>query len=326
MFRGRREWLGRQGVRASMRSTTSILASSLGFLALVVAGGGAAIASGKMAYSYMASAAPPPQVGSFPTDVVPGQYATETFTAPDGQQMTYYLYVPANYSANEQYPLVLLLHGGGERSSSKKTAEQNRTLLLSQQYVKDWIAPNVQSHWPSFVVVPQVAGSARWVNVPASRGSYTMRPQPTASLQLAMDIVATVRQAYPSVDSDRMYVTGLSMGGYGVWDAIERWPSLFAAAVPLAGAGDPDRASVLVNLPIWDFHGTVDKTVPVSGSRQMIAAIRIDGGSPRYTEYPGQDHGIWNSERVYANPKLLRWLFSQTKAPAAHIGAQRAIS
>lgn len=322
-----------------MRGLTSILASSIGFLALVVAGGGAAIASGKanvwlsawsgvVAHSHPAPAAPPPQAGTFPTRASPGQFTTENFTAPDGQQMTYYLYVPAgySYSSQEHYPLVLLLHGGGERSSPKKTADQNRTLLLSQQYVKDWVAPDVQSEWPSFVVVPQVAGSARWVNVPASHGSYTMKTQPSASLQLAMDIVATLQYAYPAVDSDRLYITGLSMGGYGVWDAIERWTSLFAAAVPLAGAGDPSRANVLVKLPIWDFHGTADKTAPVSGSRQIIRAIRAAGGSPHYTEYPGQDHGIWNSERVYANPSLLSWLFSQSKAPTAGAWLPRYVS
>ncbi len=149
-----------------------------------------------------------------------------------------------------------------------------------------------------------------------------MQALPSASLQMAVDIVATLEKAYPAVDTNRLYVTGISMGGYGVWEMTERWPSLFAAAVPLAGAGDPSRAAALVHLPVWAFHGSADAAVPVSGSRDMIAAIRQVGGSPCYTEYAGQGHAIWNTERVYANSALLAWLFAQSQAPGGS-GQQR---
>src|SRR6266480_5544053 len=118
-----------------------------------------------------------------------------------------------------------------------------------------WFA-NVQEHWPSFIVVPQVVNSQRWVNVPASQGSYTLAAQPTDSLRMAKEIVDALQKQYLNIDSHRLYITGLSMGGYGTWDAIERWPGYFAAAAPLAGAGDPSKASRLVSLPIWAFHGS----------------------------------------------------------------------
>ena len=101
-------------------------------------------------------------------------------------------------------------------------------------------------------------------------------------------------------------------------EAIERWPTYFAAAAPVSGAGDPTRAALLTNLPIWVFHGSKDSRVPVSGSRDMVNAIRAKGGKPRYTEFAGAGHGIWG--RVYGFDATGRvdgfypWLFSQSKA------------
>ncbi len=245
-------------------------------------------------------------------------YLTRTYTDARGVSMTYYLFVPRYYNPQKRYPLVLLLHGGGERAAAKNTPEQSRSLLLDQPYVQVWDSATVQDQWPSFIVVPQVAGTNRWVNVPAAQGSYQMAPQPTNSLRLAKAIVDSLQQEYRGIDPKRLYITGLSMGGYGVWDAIERWPSYFAAAAPVAGAGDPSRAATLTNLPIWDFHGTADTVVPVSGSRDMIQAIRAAGGNPLYTEYPQAGHAIWM--QVYTSPAFLSWLFAQ-KAPAARLSS-----
>jgi predicted peptidase len=100
-----------------------------------------------------------------------------------------------------------------------------------------------------------------------------------------------------------------------VWDAIERWPDYFAAAVPVAGAGDPSHAAELAHVPIWDFHGADDTNVPVSGSRAMIQAIQSAGGSPRYTEFVGATHTIWM--QVYGDSAMLEWLFAQSNPSAA---------
>lgn len=248
--------------------------------------------------------------------VTPGNFITRVFTGAHGMQMTYYLFIPINYDPQIKYPLVLLLHGGDERANVNNPPDQNRNALLNQDYVRVWgpgipgsSSPGVQAHYPSFIVVPQVDYPQRWVDVPTSQGPYTLAAQPTDSLRMAKEIVDALQKQYPNIDPHRLYITGISMGGYGTWDAIERWPGYFAAAVPIAGAGDPSKASRLVNLPIWAFHGSGDGDVPVSGSRDMIQAIKLAGGHPRYTEYASAGHEIW--VEVYSTPAFISWLFSQ---------------
>ncbi|MBO0779075.1 MAG: prolyl oligopeptidase family serine peptidase [Ktedonobacteraceae bacterium] len=251
-----------------------------------------------------------------------GTYTTHTYRSIQRQHMTYYLYMPKNYDPRQKYPLVLLLHGGGERSKPKNSADQNKALLMNEQYVQIWgpgyhaqSAASVQARWPCFVVVPQIPDTRRWVDVPPQQGSYVLAPKPDALLQAAKDIVDALQCIYPAIDATRLYITGISMGGYGTWEAIERWPDYFAAAAPLAGAGDPSKAPALIHKPIWAFHGSADTTVPPSGSRDMIAAIRAAGGQPRYTEYSGMGHVIWNTiyspQAIMSSDSLFSWLFSQ---------------
>ncbi len=240
---------------------------------------------------------PSPQGTATPTY---SGYTSHIFTDAQGNSLHYYLYVPQHYDPTQKYPLVLLLHGGGERSNPAKTAEQNEQVLLNDPYAKVWSAdynapgnPHIQQHWPSFVVVPQLSTGQYWVNVPINVSSYSQPAQPGVGLLVAKEILDALQKEYTGIDAHRLYVTGLSLGGFGTWDAIERWPSYFAAAVPIAGAGDPTKAALLKNVPIWAFHGSADTTVPVAGSRDMIAAIQAAGGHPRYTEFPGQGHETW---------------------------------
>lgn len=284
-----------------------------GFMCLLVLAGLCSLAaSGRVDAGALGTFA---RVGTLPQGALPGQFTTEQFTDPGGARMTYYLYVPKGYSPTRSYPLVLVLHGTGERALASNSAAQNRAILLEQNYVHDWVSASAQQRWPSFVVVPQIAGpTARWVNVPGNQGTYTLAREPTTALQIAIDITVTVAAAYHGIDTHRLLIAGISMGGYGVWDAIERWPTLFAAAAPIGGAGDPHLARVLEGMPIWDFHGAADTNVPVAGSRAMYASIRAAGGSSCYTEYPGLGHDIWNTIQPYASPTFLAWFFAQTTA------------
>ena len=150
------------------------------------------------------------------------RYMTRTYTDAQGLSMSYYLYLPRNYNPHQRYPLILLLQGGGERGKTGYTLEQNRNVILSKAYVDVWATQTVQAQWSSFVVVPQVMNSKRWVNTPASQGSYQLASQPTTSLRLAKEIVDALRRQYQSIDPTRLYVTGISMSGYGVRGAIER--------------------------------------------------------------------------------------------------------
>ena len=244
-------------------------------------------------------------------------YEVHTYTDPSAMSMTYYLFVPDDYNPEQSYPLVLLLHGGGESANPKATPEQNSTLLLEQYYSQVWISSAIQEKWPAFILIPQIVAPGRWVNVPAVTGSYTLSAQPSDSLRMAKEIADMLQREYQGIDPNRLYVTGLSMGGYGTWEAIERWPGYFAAAAPLAGAGDPSKAALLVHLPIWAFHGAQDTVVPVTGSRDMIQAIIQAGGHPRYTEYPDDGHDLWGPGKVYSptsDPAFFAWLFSQKRS------------
>lgn len=269
------------------------------------------------------SPSPSPTLVSTPTANYFG-FAAYTFTS-QGNSLTYYFSLPANYNPTKKYPLVLLLHGGGERSNPQHTPAQNAQLLLSDPYAQVWSAdyngagnPHIQQNWPCFVVIPQMEISQQWVNVNVHLGSYTQPAQPSTPLLLTKELLDTLQRDYNSIDSNRLYITGLSNGGLGTWDAIERWPDYFAAAAPIAGAGDPTKAAVLKNLPIWAFHGSADTVIPVSGTRQMVAAIEAAGGHPRYTEFAGQGHGVWTFVYSLSNSPLnvtgfFPWLFSQHK-------------
>jgi predicted peptidase len=256
----------------------------------------------------------PPNAGTnTPTPASENGYVTRTYTDAKGRSITYYLHIPDPQQDHASYPLVLLLHGGGERGQSANSPEQNRSILLGDPYVKQWTTAEVQTVWPSFIVVPQLMNSQQWVAVPSAQGSYHLAPQPTDTLLLAKEIADALQRTYPDIDPGRLYITGISIGGYGVWDAIERWPHYFAAAAPVSGAGDPAGAIRLIHLPIWAFHGANDGDPSPASTRSMIQAIRLLGGQPRYTEFPQAGHDIWL--QVYTSPVFLSWLFAQKTVP-----------
>ena len=130
-------------------------------------------------------------------------------------------------------------------------------------------------------------------------------------MRMVIEILDKVRENYP-VDSRRVYVMGMSLGGYGTWDIITRRPTTFAAAVPICGGGDASKASLIAKTPIWAFHGDEDEMVNVSESRRMIEAIKKAGGQPKYTEYKGVGHNSW--VLAFKEPDFLSWIFAQTRS------------
>jgi predicted peptidase len=114
------------------------------------------------------------------------------------------------------------------------------------------------------------------------------------------------------VDPDRVYLTGLSMGGYGTWSLAAAHPERFAAIVPICGGGNPADAAKLASLPVWVFHGAKDPTVPLERSKEMVEAIKSAGGNPRFTIYPEAGHDSWTE--TYNNPELYQWLLEQKKS------------
>jgi predicted peptidase len=228
-----------------------------------------------------------------------------TFTR-DKASLPYRLLKPDGYDndGKERYPLVVFLHGIGERGTDNKRQLRNGV----EEFVKD----STRKKHPCFLVVPQCPPDKLWSEVtPAgTRRNLPLAQSPTEPAALVLELIDAVCKEY-RIDADRIYLTGLSQGGYGTWDLIARRPALFAAAMPVCGGGDPAQAEKLAKLPIWAFHGDQDPLVPVERSRDMIAAIRRAGGEPKYTEYKGVGHDSWT--QTYRNDEVLDWLFEQKK-------------
>jgi predicted peptidase len=221
---------------------------------------------------------------------------------PDSAALPYRLLKPRDYDPSQQYPLVLFLHGAGQRG------DDNRKQLGHPMI--DFAREDMRDEFPAFVVAPQCPENVQWVDTPWSADSHSMPEQPTKPLRLSLELVDAMQKEF-SIDEDRIYVTGLSMGGFGTWDVIQRHPERFAAAVPICGGGDPAHARQIAQIPIWAYHGDNDAVVKVERSRDMIAAIKDSGGTPRYTELPGVGHDSWTA--AYTNPDLYTWMFAQAR-------------
>ena len=137
-------------------------------------------------------------------------------------------------------------------------------------------------------------------------------PKISNSMQKTLEALdAFIIDSNNQVDVNRIYIMGLSMGGYGTWDAVQRRPNFFAAAVPICGGGDKSMAKSLINVPIWSWHGNKDQVINVLRSREMNSAIERSGGSPKYTEVKGRGHDVWLD--VWSSDDLWEWLYSQSK-------------
>lgn len=237
-----------------------------------------------------------------------------------GTTLPYYIFVPAVYDPHIQYPLVLCLHGIGENGDNPSAVKKNSMATV-------WARDSNQTRWSCFILVPQCPSNGWWTN---------------SNIMLAVNNILDSLMVEFSVDTNRLYVTGLSMGGYGTWDAIVRFPNKFAAAVPMSGGGDPSKAALIKYTPIWNFHGALDATVPVTESRKMITALENagstviytdchngdctglpdsviagtikNGAKQLYTEYKYGNHLIW--DQAYNSVFLLPWVFSQSKVQA----------
>ncbi len=208
-----------------------------------------------------------------------------------------------NGRSGGRHPLVLFLHGAGERGNDN--AKQLK-------YLPTWLAdPAVRQRHPCFVLAPQCRMDERWVDVSWADTKSTPQPAtPTIDLSAATQALEETI-AREQVDPDRIYLTGLSMGGFGTWDLAARMPNRFAAILPVCGGGDDDVAGRIAALPIWCFHGDADTAVSVERSRSMIAAVKAAGGRPIYSELAGVGHDSWTP--AYRDGFVLDWLFSQSK-------------
>lgn len=224
-----------------------------------------------------------------------------------GQTLRYRLLTPKPPADGGKLPLVVFLHGAGERGADNTAQLRHGASDFERR----------QEQQPCFVLIPQCPANKRWVEVHwgGKAGTGTFPAEPSVPLAQTIEVVDDL-VASGAVDPDRVYITGLSMGGYGTWYAAGMPGRRFAAAAPMCGGGDPLWAARYVDLPIWAFHGDLDTTVLPVRSREMIDAIRAAGGDPKYTEYQRVGHNCW--AQTYADDAFHEWLFSKRR-PAPQV-------
>jgi predicted peptidase len=215
----------------------------------------------------------------------PQQWAGGVHLQRLGGNLPFRLLQPPDRSEARRSPLLLFLHGAGQCGRDN---QQQLVGLPDQMSQPDW-----RRRFPCFVLAPQCPDNGSW----------------STRMEDLENLVIRVCEDFP-VDRRRVYVTGLSMGGFGAWELAARRPELFAAVVPICGGGEASWAERLKTVPLWAVHGDADETIPVASSRNMIQAIRNAGGRPLFTELPGVGHDSWT--QTYRDPDgVLRWVFEQ---------------
>ena len=198
--------------------------------------------------------------------------------------MKYLLYLPKDYAQKDSWPLMLFLHGAGERGDSLELVKKHGPPKLIE----------AGKDFPFIVVSPQCPQGKWW--------------EPMELTTLLDEIVENYK-----VDKDRIYVTGLSMGGFGTWSLVAYQPQRFAAIVPICGGGEPFVTMLFAHVPAWVFHGAKDPTVPLERSQKMVESLKHNGGNVKLTVYPEAGHDSWTE--TYNNPQLYEWLLQQKRTP-----------
>jgi predicted peptidase len=202
--------------------------------------------------------------------------------------LDYLIYVPKDYESKPSWPLLLFLHGAGERGSDLAKVKTHGPPKLI----------DAGKDFPMIVVSPQCPKDRWWT---------------TEQFTLAA-LLDEVESRY-HVDRDRVYLTGLSMGGFGTWSLAAYMPDHFAAIIPICGGGETMATRRLTKMPTWVFHGAKDGVVPLKRSEDMVAALKQAGGDVKLTVYPDAGHDSWTA--TYDNPEVFEWLLSQTRKPAS---------
>ncbi|MCB2171100.1 prolyl oligopeptidase family serine peptidase [archaeon] len=197
------------------------------------------------------------------------------------RETKYLLYLPEGYSKEEKYPLLVFLHGAGERGDDLELVKIHGPPKLIE----------AGHDFPFIIVSPQVPLDEWW--------------SPDTVAWLTKDIMDNY-----SVDTERVYLTGLSMGGFGTWRTATKYPEMYAAIAPICGGGDPSKAHLIKDVPVWVFHGAKDDVVPIKRSEEMYDALK-EYGNIEFTVYPEANHDSWT--KTYENPRLYEWLLSHKR-------------
>lgn len=229
-------------------------------------------------------------------------WSKETYKNAKGDSLLYrQLYPDANRV--RKLPLVIFLHGSGERGNDNEAQLK-------------WGASNFATDknlmlYPAFVIAPQCPAGANWANISAyNKDGLSFAATPSKTMALLKELIDETIKKLP-VDTNRIYITGLSMGGFGTFDAISRYPHLFAAAVPVCGGGDLTKVPSIKHIPMWLVTGAEDSAVSPVLSIEMTRALQKAGAHPGFTQYPEVGHFSWIM--AYSDPLIMEWLFRQRK-------------
>jgi len=229
------------------------------------------------------------------------RFSFEKFIGKDGAALNYRLLSP-DYNTTRKFPLIVFLHGSGERGSDNKSQLKWGVLNLATD--------EALSLHPAFVIAPQCPKNEQWANYKENKKTreFNMDSVPSRTMTVLIDLINHFVKTH-AIDRNRIYITGLSMGGYGTYDAIERYPNLFAAAVPVCGAGDSSNAESIAHISMWIFHGAEDPAVNSLYSLDMLNALVKAGAHPGFTQYPEVGHFSWLE--AYSDKQMMNWLFRQ---------------
>lgn len=237
------------------------------------------------------------------------QYQKREYINKDGQVLPYRLLYPKDYDKSKKYPLILVLHGAGERGAdNEKQLTHGATLFLKEEN---------RNKFPCFVVFPQCPLDGYWSSVQIDRSKsplsldFDYSKPATTPLQSSIELVKQLVKE-ERIDQSRLYITGLSMGGMGTFEAVFRYPKMVAAALPICGGGDKDRYDKRVKrTSFWVFHGADDAVVDVKLSREMVEKLKELKIPVKYSEYPGVNHNSW--DHAFAEPDYLSWMFGHKR-------------
>ena len=201
-----------------------------------------------------------------------------------------------------RYPLVIFLHGAGERGkdNSKQLMHGAKVFATAENLEK----------YPCFVLAPQCPENLKWVDTDWKLDKQIFPESPTLPMKVLMQLVDSFIKTH-KVDTSRIYITGLSMGGFGTWDLACRMNKKVSAIVPVCGGGDEGKAPLLTSIPVWAFHGANDPLVKPFRSSNMVNAVNKAGGEAKLTMYENTGHDSWT--KTYSDPEMLKWLFSQRR-------------
>ncbi len=221
----------------------------------------------------------------------------------DGETtLPYRIYVPSDYDPQKSYPVVTILHGAGERGNDNQAQLKNMVPALFNQ--------NNSKYMDAIIICPQCPSGQQWVDTPWTKGNYSVDEIPESNELKAAFGLSEWAKYNLAVDLDRVYIMGLSMGGFGTWDMIMRHKESFTAAIPICGGADPEYAEYLKDFPIWTLHGTRDSSVPYAGTEAMCQALKEAGStSYHFDTLENQGHIIWDT--VGNSNEIADWLFSQ---------------